>query len=294
VAPGGETTYASVNGVPYYYEFHFDYIADEEQRKRMQAEIDAAASLILNQATPEMTEYDKVKMVYDYIITNTEYDESLESDQSLYNVLVNGKGVCSGYAKATQYLLNKLGVFCLYIPGEIRGGLGHAWNLVRIDGEYYFLDATWGDPVFTDGESNSLDLVYYDYFCVTADDLLKTHVIDSAWMDPIRVFPKCTATAQNYYVKNDLYFEDYDYSEILSLFKRAALEETNIVEFRFSNENAYSDAVDSLFQNDDLSSLIEESNIIPNDNDGMVHISYFTNDDLLIIKIILKNDDAAF
>lgn len=87
--------------------------------------------------------YDKVKNVYYYLCDNIQYDMSYQKG-SLYDALVTGNSVCSGYASAFQVIMEKLGVESYIIAGEI-DGVGHAWNAVNIDGNYYYVDTTFGD-----------------------------------------------------------------------------------------------------------------------------------------------------
>ena len=77
----------------------------------------------------------------------------------------------------------------------------HAWNIVRVDGEYYYLDATWGEFNVADNTEPEKS-IFYDYFCVTTKELLKSHQPDESLIK----YPELTATAANYFVKeNKLY-----------------------------------------------------------------------------------------
>lgn len=126
--------------------------------------------------------------MHDYIITKTKYDvaeeDSLEKGnggihfRSHYpeSVLFNGTGVCDGYAAAMYLLLDAAGIENYVVYGKAKGqkeGFGHAWNLVKIGGKFYYLDVTWDDPVPDQG-----DKVFYDYFNVSAEELRKDHEWD--------------------------------------------------------------------------------------------------------------------
>ena len=68
-----------------------------------------------------------------------------------YDALVGGEAVCEGYARATQLLLNKLGVENFLVIGDAKNDDGkiepHMWNIVEQDGRYYIADITNSDTV---------------------------------------------------------------------------------------------------------------------------------------------------
>ncbi len=116
-------------------------------------EIDKKANEIISLIPSSATDYDKVKIIYDYFIKNIEYDyenyEWLESGKAnddftetstAYGALIYNKAICAGIAKAFYYVANKAGVYVLYVKSVSRN---HAWNIVWLDGKYYRLDATW-------------------------------------------------------------------------------------------------------------------------------------------------------
>ena len=125
--------------------FSGTYNVDLETVVEREQEIRAAAEVILAGIGEEAGDYEKVKYVYDTLISNTDYDMNISDHQNIYSVFVHHLSVCQGYAKATQYLLNRLGVECALVQGTVQTGEGHAWNLVKVDGDYYYVDTTWGD-----------------------------------------------------------------------------------------------------------------------------------------------------
>ncbi|KNZ43052.1 transglutaminase domain-containing protein [Acetobacterium bakii] len=183
-------------------EVRVKYPYDEAEKKQRQAEIDAEYENFTMNLTPGMDEYQKVKYVYEYVIKNTRYASDPLDDQNIYSVFGKNESVCAGYAKSTQYLLKRMGMDASYVTGVVAGQEAHAWNIVRIDGEYYYLDTTWGE---LDNESSSEPEknITYDFFCVTTEDLLKTHTIDES----IVQYPAFTATKANYFVKENKIFD---------------------------------------------------------------------------------------
>ena len=179
-----------------------EYYFDELQS----AELDEMVEWILSQIIlPEMSEYDKVKAVHDYVVNNSEYLNIIYSfDEHIftaYGALVNGKAGCQGYAEAVALLLNRAGVQAFVVSGEAysyNSWDNHAWNIVRIDGRYYHLDAAFDDPLTSDG----LPALRYDYFNITDADIAYDH----RWNE--NEYPICDETLYNYYYYNGLFAED--------------------------------------------------------------------------------------
>lgn len=253
------------------------YTMSASEKEAAEAAVEAAAAECLSAIDDSWSDYDKIKAVYDWVIRHTDYDAAT-TDQTLYSVLVEGYGVCAGYARTTQYLLNRLGIPCTYITGTARGG-GHAWNLVQADGEYYYLDTTWGDPIFLGGEQDP-DRVSYAYFCVTTEDLLRTHTID----DTIPV-PLCYATACNYYVHNGQALSSYDPDALVQLLARAAQNRAAELSVLFTSDQAYSQAVSALFERQEVFSLLDEAAGSTGLNAN--HVSYSVNDQQRTVTINL-------
>ncbi len=93
------------------------------------------------------TEYEKEKIVCDYLLKNVTYQIDNTLNQNAGTALVRGVAQCSGIAKAVKLLFDWIGIRCLIIDGEVsdprsRQRGAHAWNLVCIDGAWYHLDVT--------------------------------------------------------------------------------------------------------------------------------------------------------
>lgn len=269
------STITTVNGVPTEATIEFRYSEEAADLAAAQARVEAAAQECLSGIDPAWSDYDKIKAVYDWVIRRTEYDVEA-ADQSLYTVLVSGRGVCAGYARTTQYLLSRLGIPCTYVTGTARGG-AHGWNLVLADGDWYYLDPTWGDPLFSDGEKDP-DYVSYNYFCVTGEELFQTHTPDDTF--PL---PQCTATACNYFARNGLLLDRYDYDTVLDIMRRAVAQRQD-ASFRFTSSQALAQAVEALTRQYDLLDLVKDAD----GGAGILDIStvrHSTNEELNIFTV---------
>lgn len=105
-----------------------------------------AARRALSGIDSSMSDMEKAIVLHDYLAVNCQYDTEFTNtnSHSAYGVLVDQVAVCQGYALAYKYLLNQAGVECLMVTST---ELNHAWNMVKLDGEYYQADVTWDDPV---------------------------------------------------------------------------------------------------------------------------------------------------
>lgn len=121
---------------------------------------------------PNRSDFEKVKAINDYIVLHAEYSTNTSSSPySPISILSEGRGVCLAYTLLAQKLLEKAGIESYIVEGETTEP--HAWNLVKVDGEYYHLDTTWNDPL-----EDRKGKVQYDYFLVPDNVLSKDH----AWI----------------------------------------------------------------------------------------------------------------
>ena len=145
----------------------------EEQNKEL---ADKVEEIIQYLNLDGKDDYDKIYEIYNYVCQNVEYDweildrvsewdGGLGYGQLAYEALCEGKSVCAGIARAMNLLLDRVGISSYYVIGSYFGA-AHAWNLVELDGVYYFVDAT-----------ADLNKDTYEYFLKCEDDYS-----DHAWI----------------------------------------------------------------------------------------------------------------
>lgn len=85
------------------------------------------------------TDFDKALWLHDWVIDNMEYDGTLRFCGA-EGAFARGIGTCESYHRAYVMLLQRVGI----PTGRITGN-GHVWTAVKMDGEWYQVDATWDD-----------------------------------------------------------------------------------------------------------------------------------------------------
>jgi hypothetical protein len=186
-------------------EFTYRYEKKEFGRRRdsAKAAINKARYIIAKNINMDMTDFDKEKIIHDYIINNTRYyDEKyakgMHPDDAYeeYGSLLSGFAVCKGYAETMKLLCDLSGIECMIVKGTTENNgkiVGHAWNIVKIDDEYYHVDVTNDDPLPTDG--SQIQILTYCYFNLPDSEMMKKATWDRS------AYPACISIANSYYYK---------------------------------------------------------------------------------------------
>lgn len=155
----------------------------------------------------DMPDYLRAIRIHDWLVNNSYYNTANLDDPwnyVAYGPIVYGSGVCMGYAESIVLLFQAAGIETRYVSGTGTNSYGHteshAWNAVKIGDAWYMLDATWDDPVTEDGS----DVLQYDYFNVTSEQLAKDH--DWDWASA----PYCDGTTYNADYVQQLAQSDYN------------------------------------------------------------------------------------
>ena len=127
--------------------------------------------------TEEMSDYEKELAVHDWMIAWAEYDQAALSSlpgaqptpdsDNPYGFFTGRAAICTGYTSTFQLLMDLLDIECVTVEGTAYNGTeDHAWNMVRLDGDWYCVDVTWDDPVSSTPVSPA---AAHMYFNVTSD-----------------------------------------------------------------------------------------------------------------------------
>lgn len=196
-------------------------------------ELMAAVNALADQArdhSPDL--YEQAVYVHDHIIKNAYYDKEALADYentihdpaseyifSAYGCLVRGQTVCAGYAKAYQLVMEALGAQCSYACGYANGGR-HAWNLLYLNDEHYFVDITW-DDYDLDKEIPS-----YNYAFITEEALSRTHELEKLFDMPL-----CDDETYQYYRYHGYYADTYDFDSVSQILSPQADNDAAYIQF---------------------------------------------------------------
>ncbi len=164
--------------------------------------LEKAAEILDKITNDKMSDYEKELAVHDYLVSYATYDEKAlgalggpnTNSDNPYGTLINGKAICSGYTTTFQMFMDMLKIPCKTILAEDEDGDDHAWNMVELDGDWYYVDVTWDDPI-PDHENRP---VSHKYFNVTEKFLrANRHCWDSSDL------PKADSTKYAYKEKQE-------------------------------------------------------------------------------------------
>lgn len=237
------------------------------QADNLQQIYDNAKDALSYIVSDEMSEYEKVHAIYDYIIYNVRYDHDCANAEDKYvsgNLSLNEKmkyygyylegifldkfykkdmhAVCDGKSKAFVLMCGIEGITAVRISGKAssdgKNFGGHAWNKVLLDlngtgdKEWYFVDTTWGDV-----GDNSKEFLSHAYFLLSDDEVKNTHV-----ENPGHDYPKAEGKF-DYYAHETYTSSGTEYNYVITNKNLAAqqmaralktLPKSTIVEFEFA------------------------------------------------------------
>lgn len=178
------------------------YLFGKDKIKEHRQAMEARVKKLARQAEG-LSEKEKELFVHDFILGNVRYDKlKKEYSHEIIGALGNGVAVCEGIAKAVKILCDELGIWCIVALSDNNPDKGikyrHAWNIVKIDGKFYHLDATF-DNTLSKGE-----IPRYDYFNLSDKQIYRDH-------EPvIWKVPECGDADHFYYREKKVSWTTYD------------------------------------------------------------------------------------
>lgn len=192
-------------------ELEYNMPKEELERAQIQIESYIAGCLASESMVTAQSDFARVVAVYRYLVDHTEYDIAYQEQQSVVSLMKEGKAVCRGYAESFALIMHRLNIPCTIVEGLssqdwVLSDQGHAWNAVMLDGQWYNIDPTWGDPLYQEGADSSAPV---DGYILVNDELFDRDHVDFSELGS----PVCTAMDLNYYavfgLLHSVWNEDY-------------------------------------------------------------------------------------
>lgn len=151
-----------------------DYI--EKAQTQITGELEYIKSLL----SDDMSDFEKILVVHDYIVNNYSYDLTYES-RTLDSMVLQKTGVCQGYTYLFKYVMDNIGIECVTVPSDENN---HIWNKIKINGEWYNIDLTSDDPIYEDSYIPFSTEICRDFFILNDYELISSgNESTSAWND---------------------------------------------------------------------------------------------------------------
>lgn len=244
------------------------YIFTEKQTKQYDKKIQKSLAQYLSYAGKKETEYEKAYTVYEHLTKGISYREGSSHNQNLVSGMVNEETVCTGYAKSLQYIYQKMGIRCRMVYGKANGQ-NHAWNLVQIEGIDCYVDPTWG--------SNNQKMSK-GFFGMTEAELLRGHTLDQG----LKV-PKCSSRKNNYYVRQNHYYEQFDLGKIYA--QLCEQKSRGQISFQLGSQKEYEKAHQQLITDRKIFDLLKR---VPGFGGRQMKVTYYTDRQLYIMTFNFK------
>jgi len=231
---------------------------------RFETEIE---KFLIENIEDDMTDFEKEVAIHDALIKQVDYYEYEDINNipdikhTAYGALIENEAVCDGYSKAFKLLLKKVGIDSIIISGNV-DGVPHAWNIVKLDDEYYHVDVTTDKM-----ENKTSKYAIHKYFNITDKEILNSHVFDKMFE-----YPKCIYNYYDYYIQTGYYIDDV--KDIDNKLENIISEQkfSKILEIKIEDEYYVRKVIDALY----------ELNFNNWRSDGKTNVSYSQVKDIYI------------
>ena len=267
------TCYYDDNGMVTSYELA--YAMTEPEYRRMYNDCVEVVNSILD-ATQGMTVWEKEAYVYDYIVANCTYDLYKDLAGKAYGTLVQKIAKCDGISYAVKWIMEEMGITCLVAGGGPKQGeIGHVWNYVELEGNFYCLDVT-ADVPKEGSECPPLYGIYNAASDVAGRDFILYDVFQKYVQPPV-----VTTMEKSYHAENgDYYWKGQDWKAGLKQKFQAALETKEDVFIQFEDQSEYQFCLNTL--GDVLNGFWNDAGMPKN-----VKWMWWFNDGYNVIRIII-------
>lgn len=211
-----EERYTYANNLTGGTSLNLEYTMTASEANLYLTELNIATDAMLEEISPSLSDYEKAVIVHDKLIQHVTYDLEASHQKEAYGALIDQRATCLGYARAYQLLLLKLGIDTQVVYGD--AGEPHAWNIVKLDDDYYFVDATFDDRELIGGGG----YLSHEYLFLDDSQSMKTHIPSGNGTK--YMLPVCDSTEYNYFLQNKLIVSSADTQSFLAKTEALAMD----------------------------------------------------------------------
>lgn len=211
----------------------------------------------LNDFEKELAVHDKLGKLSSYYTTSS--DDIPQICHTSYGAIISKSAVCDGFTKAMQLLLDRVKIESIFVSG-VTDNKAHAWNLVKINNNWYHMDLT-SDKLVKQTDGTTPNLIH-SYFNITDDQIQQTHKINNK-----ERIPEATATQYNYYIYTNNYI--YGSNDFETKLKEIVNFQNNnsILEFATDNITDVPTKMTKIFYNINFNNLAQKT--------GSISVNYY-------------------
>lgn len=258
-----------------------DYSKNENEVNLILTQLNAHTSVLLGDINPNLSDYDKALKVHDILVETVTYDLEAPNQREAYGAIVDKNATCQGYAKAYQFLLLKLGIESSLVFGD--SGERHAWNMVKLDDEYYYSDVTFDDRELSDGRP----YLSREFLFVDEKTMNLTHKVDM--IDTVFELPDCISTEHSFFEKNSQIIDTSDRFTIEQMAKELTEKTIDagecVFQIKFTDSKILAKAENDIMSNGLLDTSI---NMVALKYSGVAYIGRSVEEKTNIVTFIFK------
>ena len=164
-------------------EYNPEYYMTAKEIEKIDRQIEEIANSVAEEAAKQKTDIEKLIYIHNFLIANITYGSgNTDNANNLYGAFILKNTLCTGYSEAFSLLASKVGIKAWVVTSM---KLAHAWNIVLLDGRYYFVDCAWDDPTINNPSLiNNPVSGYgrYQYFMCSEDYLYENDHQSKDWI----------------------------------------------------------------------------------------------------------------
>lgn len=233
----------SSQNIEYYYDkgskeitkVKIPYCLDKTTYSRMLQECETVINRYVAD-TKGFSDAEKEKYVFDSIASSCWYNMDAKYAGMAYGALVAGNAKCDGISLAMKWAMEAMGIQCLCVTADCPGEtVGHAWNIIKLDGNYYTLDLTMSVRNATYIDAGIEDIIYFQYN--VSDAWAEGRYVIHDYLTDTATIPDCHSNEDSYYARDNCFIHtNEDPKAYLYSALKTSIREGRKVYFQFESE----------------------------------------------------------